>query len=163
MGVPSAPAQAPLPEVRGRVPGPAHPVVDGGHVGIEPIDGSVPLVPPGVLERVVDPQLGRVSPGDEPGPARRARRTCDVELPKQGALAHEPIAGRRPSVGVPEAAGVAEALVVGEDDEDVGRCGVARLLRTLDGIGVGLAATEGASGDEGGDQQEAERRHGARA
>ena len=114
-------------------------------------------------DRVCDPVLELVPPGEQGAAGRRAGR-ADMEVHEPHTIGVQPIEVRRPEDGVAVGREVAVALVVGEDEEDVGsarRGGGGRERRQQDDWSGG-EPQEG--GSEGGSEGEAhggkERRNG---
>ncbi len=100
----------PLAEGRGDVAGPGKHVADGPFVQVQPLATG---------RRAVDAAAGMIAAGQELGPRRRTDR-ADIEAAEAGTVTGQRVDVRGAEVAVAVEAEVTPALVVGQDDQDVG-------------------------------------------
>ena len=119
-GSAGAAAEVPFAKVRGGVAGGLEEAGEGGDLGVEPVGHGTGGVLRGAREVTVDAVTGGRVGGHESGTAGRADGGGDVKLLEPGAFAGEAVEVGCLDVRVAGKGGVAKALVIGEDEDDVG-------------------------------------------
>ena len=113
-----------------RVTGRAGQIPHRCHLRIEPVGHAAGRIRCGRREARVNPMPSRIMPRHERCATGRANRAGNIELLESGRLDHQPVDMRRLHVRVPEGPGVGPALIVQQDENDVGPA-----RRRVDGAG----------------------------
>ena len=104
----------------GAIPGLVKNARHGLRLRVQPVGHPVGLVVPVVREMAMDMVPGRVVSRHERRPARRTDRGAGVELLEPRTFLRQPVEVGRLQVGMTVASEVLPALVIGEEEDEVG-------------------------------------------
>jgi hypothetical protein len=118
-GVGRGESKVPFPDQRGVVPDGAEMIGDGGDGGMEPAPGIGGLGP----DDTGHADAIGVSTGEEGGAGGRTDSRIGTHPGEAHALGGKPVDVGGPDVGIAVGRDIADAMVIGEDEQEVGRLG----------------------------------------